>query len=153
MTTRRRGAPAGARRIAAPGGLRRPRGDDGNAIVEFVYLAVLLMVPLVYVMLAAFDTQRTSFGVTEAARQAGRAWVVSGCDRAYAERAAALAMSDQGVGAHTVSISGCPGPGEQAVVQVRAFVQLRGAAGLLPADRAGFSVSGSFVAVRDRFAP
>ncbi len=131
----------------------RLRGDDGNAIVEFVYLSVLLMVPLIYVLLAAFDTQRTSFGVTEAARQAGRAYVVSGCDRAYAERAASIALADQGVGAHQVTFTACPPAGGQVVVNVRAFVQLRGVAGLLPADRAGFSVSGRFVAVRDRFAP
>ena len=30
--------------------MRRPSGDDGNALVEFTYLAVLMMVPLVYVL-------------------------------------------------------------------------------------------------------
>ena len=53
---------------------RRPTGDAGNALVEFTYLAVLLMVPLVYVLLAGFQVQRAAFGVTEAARQAGRAY-------------------------------------------------------------------------------
>lgn len=133
--------------------MRRPQGDDGNAIVEFVYLGVLLMVPLVYMMIAVFDTQRTSFGVTEAARQAGRAWVLNGCDEARGTRAAQLALADQGATPLSVTFGRCPEPGGSARVEVVSFVQLRGAAGLLPRDRAGFRVSGSFVAVRDRFRP
>ncbi len=57
--------------------MRRPAGDAGNAVVEFSTLAVLLMVPLVYVLLSVFEVQRASFGVTEAARQAGRAYVTA----------------------------------------------------------------------------
>ena len=38
--------------------MTRPRGDDGNALLEFTYLAVLLMVPLVYVLLTVFQVQR-----------------------------------------------------------------------------------------------
>lgn len=132
---------------------QRPRGDDGNAIVEFVYLGVLLMVPLVYMMIAVFDTQRTSFGVTEAARQAGRTWIANGCDEARGERAARLALADQRATPLRITFGACPAPGGSARVVVTSFVQLRGAAGLLPRDRAGFQVSGSFVAVRDRFRP
>lgn len=134
--------------------MRRPRGDDGNAVVEFVYLAVLLMVPLVYVVLAVFDVQRAAFGVTEAARQAGRTWVASGCDDDRARAAADLALADQGItDAVTLRLAPCPAAGESAVVTVGHFVQLRGLGALLPAERGGIRVSGSFVAVRDRFAP
>ena len=80
--------------------MRRPRGDDGNALLEFTYLAVLLMVPLVYVLLTVFQVQRASFGVTEAARQAGRAYATSddaSAGRARAQVAARLAMRDQGL--------------------------------------------------------
>ena len=78
----------------------RMRGDDGNALVEFTYLAGLLMVPLVYILVTVFQVQRAAFGATEAARQAGRAYVAS--DNAAqgavrAQEAAALAMDDQGV--------------------------------------------------------
>ena len=79
---------------------RRPSGDDGNALVEFSYLAVLLMVPLVYVLLTVFQVQRASFGVTEAARQAGRAYATAADEvqgRARARAAARLAMQDQGL--------------------------------------------------------
>jgi Flp pilus assembly protein TadG len=78
----------------------RRRADDGNAIVEFVWLAVLLLVPLLYVVLAAVTVQRTAFGLTTAAREAGRAYATAGSDAAgerRAEMAAQLAMRDQGV--------------------------------------------------------
>ena len=56
----------------------RPSGasgsDDGNAIVEFVYLAVLLMVPLVYVLLTVFRVQGAAYAVSSAAREAGRVY-------------------------------------------------------------------------------
>lgn len=80
--------------------MRRPSGDDGNALVEFSYLAILLMVPLVYVLLTVFQVQRAAFGVTEAARQAGRAYVTAGDAASGAARArvaADLAMRDQGL--------------------------------------------------------
>ena len=80
--------------------MTRVRGDDGNALVEFTYLAVLLMVPLVYVMLTVFQVQKAAFGATEAARQASRAYARSADPQDGVERgsaAAALALADQGI--------------------------------------------------------
>jgi hypothetical protein len=74
--------------------------DDGSAVVEFVWLAILLLVPLVYVLLTAVSVQRAAFGLTTAARDAARAYATSGSDSSGEERAEAaarLAMSDQGV--------------------------------------------------------
>lgn len=87
------------------GPARRVRGDDGNAedgnaMVEFTYLAVLLMVPLIYLLTTAFQVQRAAFGVTEAARQAGRAYTTAdsaAAGRARAQAAAELALRDQGI--------------------------------------------------------
>jgi hypothetical protein len=78
----------------------RGRADDGSALVEFVWLAVLLMIPLVYVVLAAVSIQRAAFGVTAAARDAGRAYATAGSDELgerRAEAATGLALRDQGV--------------------------------------------------------
>jgi len=61
-------------RLGASGG---PAPDDGNAIVEFVYLAVLLMVPLVYVLLTVFKVQGAAYAVSSAAREAGRVYATS----------------------------------------------------------------------------
>lgn len=51
--------------------------DDGNAIVEFVYLSVLLLVPLVYVLLTVFRVQGAAYAVSSAAREAGRVFAKS----------------------------------------------------------------------------
>lgn len=74
--------------------------EEGSALVEFVWLAVLLMVPLVYLVIAAVSIQRDAFGLTAAARDAGRAYATAGSDslgERRAERAVELAMRDQGV--------------------------------------------------------
>ncbi|MCW2777520.1 MAG: hypothetical protein JWN17_1245 [Frankiales bacterium] len=131
----------------------RLHDDGGNALVEFVWLAVVLMVPVVYLMLGVFDVQRASFGVTEAARQAGRTWVTSGCDQQRGDRAAALALADQHVTGMPIAWPACPRPGQERTVTVRSFVTLPGVGALLPAHRGGIEVSGSFVAVRDAFQP
>ena len=76
-------------------------GDDGgNAIVEFVYLAVLLMVPLTYVLLTVFHVQRASYAASSAAREAGRAFATSTEGDAAQDRAvlaARLVMRDSGL--------------------------------------------------------
>jgi len=65
--------------------------DSGNAMVEFVYLAVLLMVPLVYVLLTVFRVQGASFAASSAAREAGRVFATSDDVDAAGPRAMAAA--------------------------------------------------------------
>lgn len=83
--------------------MNRSRDERGSAVVEFSWLALLLMVPLIYVMLAVFDVQRASYGATAATRAAGRAFVIVPAGlpedeaRSRAFEAARLAMQDQGV--------------------------------------------------------
>lgn len=72
-------------------------GENGNAIVEFVYLAVLLMVPLVYVLITVFRVQSASYAVSSAAREAGRVYATADTlddagARAFA--AASIVMAD-----------------------------------------------------------
>jgi hypothetical protein len=52
-------------------------GDAGNAIVEFVFVAVIVMVPLVYLIAAVATVQRSTLAVSQAARDAGRAFATS----------------------------------------------------------------------------
>lgn len=76
------------------------KAEDGSALVEFVWLSVILMIPLVYIVLSALSVQRASFAVTEAAREGARAYATAGSDaegERRAEQAIALAMGDQGV--------------------------------------------------------
>lgn len=75
----------------------RDHPEAGNAIVEFVYLAVLLMLPLVYILLTVFRVQAASYAVSSASREAGRVYATAEAlddagPRAFA--AASLVMSD-----------------------------------------------------------
>lgn len=69
-------------------------------MVEFIVLAVTLAVPLVYVLLAVFDVQRTAFGASAATREAARVFVrapsTSEAQR-RAEAAAAITLHDHDV--------------------------------------------------------
>lgn len=76
------------------------RDDSGTAIVEFVFIAVLVMVPLIYLIAAVATVQRNSLAVSQAARDAGRAFVTSesaGEARVRVDAAVRLALADQGL--------------------------------------------------------
>ena len=76
------------------------RGDDGSAIIEFIFVAVVIMVPLVYLIASVATVQRTQLAVTQAARDAGRAFATSdtpGAAKARVDAAVRLALHDQGL--------------------------------------------------------
>ena len=134
------------------------RDDRGSALVEFTVLSLLLLVPLVYALLGAFQVQRAAFGVTEAARQAGRAYVTTttGDPVARAQVAADLAMRDQipDVGPASVSYPrGTPGlvPGQTVTVVVAHDVTLPILGGLFGAVQPTIPVRASHVQVVDAF--
>jgi hypothetical protein len=131
--------------------------ERGGAIVEFHLLGVLLLVPLVYVLLAVLEVQAAAFGVTQAAREAGRLFVATG-DAGSARAAARVALEDQGVQAGAASIafrcSGdpCYSPGSEVTVTVSTVVRLP----LLPdvladAVNARIPVSATHGTVVDRY--
>lgn len=78
-----------------------PRADDGgSAIIEFVFVAVVVMVPLIYLIAAVATVQRTELAVTQAARDAGRAYATSDSAQQASLRVRAavrLALTDQGL--------------------------------------------------------
>jgi hypothetical protein len=110
----------------------RNNKDEGSAIVEFVWLAVLLMVPLVYVVLTAVSLQRVAFGVTAATQDGARAYATAGSDadgERRAEQAIALAMHDQGANwsavGRVVSCGSCDySPGSTFTVAMSQRVEL-----------------------------
>ena len=53
------------------------RDDGGSAIIEFVFVAVIVMVPLVYLIIAVATVQRSELAVSQAAREAGRAFATA----------------------------------------------------------------------------
>jgi len=79
--------------------MSRPRSERGTALVEFVWLAIILLVPLVWVLLSVFEVQRGAFAVTSAARSAARAYALADNDpagEADARAAIRQAFDDQG---------------------------------------------------------
>ena len=74
--------------------------EGGSAIVEFVVVIVLLMVPLVYLLTAALTVHRAVFASAQAVREAGRAFTLApsaATGRAQALAATHLAFVDHGV--------------------------------------------------------
>jgi Flp pilus assembly protein TadG len=89
--------------------------EDGTATIEFVWLSILLLVPFVYILVAVFDTQRASYGVSTASRSAARAFlqapdVATGEKRA--RLAARVALDDQGLPGASVRITCLPSPAD-----------------------------------------
>ena len=133
--------------------------DRGSAVVEFTYLGVLLLVPLVYVMLTVFSVQKAAFGVTEAARAAGRAYATAGSDEAGRERAAfatRLALADQGLEPEApprlvCEAVPCLSPGAAVTVSVTYRVPLPLVGDLFGVVPGSIPVTGRHVAVVDRF--
>jgi Flp pilus assembly protein TadG len=113
----------------------RDRDERGTAIVEFVWLAILLLVPLLYIVLAVFDTQRTAYAASAAARSASRAFVTAPDQQtgyARARAAARLAFSDQGIDSTGFSLAiscqpeprECLTPGSVVSAEVRSAAEL-----------------------------
>jgi Flp pilus assembly protein TadG len=140
-------------------------GERGSAIVEFVFIALVVFLPLVYVVAGFSAVQRGVFAATEAAREAGRALgtapdPVTG--RARAEAAVRIAVADQSVQATDVVLAyapvgaGCDGarsyspaltPGEEFTVCVTVTVRIP----LLPQFIDANTATGEFVVERDRY--
>ena len=123
-------------------------GEDGSASVEFVTVAVVLMVPLVYVLLTVFAVQRAAFAVTNAAREAGRAYVTAPSGNtadARAQAAADLALADQLPGAPRadLALDGTLDPGTAVTVTVTYDVAVLGVG--------RFPVTATHVATVDRY--
>ncbi|MGH8776460.1 MAG: pilus assembly protein [Jiangellaceae bacterium] len=133
------------------------RAERGSAIVEFHFLGILLLVPLVYVLLTVLDVQRASYGVTQAAREAGRIYVATG-DEAAARLAAGVALADQGLDANAADVvfrcsaPPCYQPGAEVTVSVGTTVPLPFVPAVLgDAVNAQVPVDATHVSVVDRF--
>lgn len=89
--------------------------ESGNAVIEGFWLALLLMVPLLWIVMSVFDVQRGALGTTAAARAAGRAFALADTDaegRARASDAARRVLADQGVTGVPVDVDvTCTSPG------------------------------------------
>jgi Flp pilus assembly protein TadG len=141
------------------------RDERGSALVEFVFVAVIVFVPLVYIVAGFSAVQRGVFASTAAAREAGRAMGTApdpATGQARAERAVQLAVEDQSVDATDVRLAYAPAgadcdaagsytptlaPGEEFSVCVTVTVRIP----LLPEFVDANTATGQFVVERDRY--
>lgn len=134
--------------------------DVGSASVEFVALGVLLLVPLTYLMVTVFAVQSAAYGVSAAARDAGRAYVQASADQDPSEVAywaAWVALQDHGIDLApdqmtiTCSATPCLTPGAVVNVSVAIDVDLPLVPDVFGEAPASVSVEGRHAAVVDQF--
>ena len=140
------------------------RSDEGSAVVEFIFLSLLLLVPIVYLVLALASVQSAAFAAEAVARDASRAAVVGGvnalqdgatysqAEAAGRERAAAAVastLSDFRVDPDDADVElscdadPCLTPGSNVAVAVTVRVGLPGIGALLPSAQVSVSSAGS----------
>ncbi|NCT91581.1 pilus assembly protein [Cellulomonas sp. APG4] len=148
MTTNRNVASRSSAAVAVA--QEAPRTDDGSAIVEFLGVTLVLLVPVVYLVLVLAQLQGAAFAVDGAAREAARAYVTSSTDEAEgrALAAAGLALQDQGVDADESSLTltcdgRCDGPDGVVTAHVEADVRLVGVPAFVDALTVPVSASAS----------
>ncbi len=141
---------------------RLRRGDEGNAVVEFLGVTLVLLLPLVYLVLVVSRLEAAAFAVEGAAREASRVFVAADDEQQATARAIAVtgvALADQGIHddpAHAIAFdcaaTRCLTPGSEVAVTVAVRVPLpfvpTWARSVVPLE---VPVSARHVAVVDRF--
>jgi Flp pilus assembly protein TadG len=94
----------------------KERDERGSALIEFSWLAIILIVPLVWVVISVFEVQQGAFATSAAARAAGRAYALAPDDATGNARAIAAAeqvLADQGTPGQQANVSvTCETPGD-----------------------------------------
>lgn len=153
----RLGERAGPRRRAVP--LLRLGHEGGSAVVEFVFLGVLLLVPVVYLVLTVGQLQGGSFAVVGAADQAAKVYVDATTPQeadARAREAARIALADFGFGPEqaevAIACSGdCLAPGTTVTVVVRLEVPLPLVPAIAGAHPSAATVDATSTQIVERF--
>lgn len=118
--------------VSRPGARDRLADEGGTAVIEFVWLAILLLVPLIYLVMCLARLQAGSYAVTQAARESARAFVTAEDDASATARsraAADIAFEDQGFpGQGTIAVdcaaTPCLTPGESVTSRARVQVPM-----------------------------
>jgi len=119
--------------------------DRGSAVLEFIVIGVLVLVPMAYVVMSVMRVQAASMASTQAVREAARAYATADSvaeGRAAAVTAAQVAFEDQGFvlpdSALTVSCLGdCLAPGSAIQVDLDWRVDLPWMPATLSQGRSG----------------
>lgn len=154
-------APYGVTSVSRPGREACASGSSaserGSATVEFVFLSLLVLIPVLYFVLTVTRIQAAGFAVTGAADQASRLAVHSKDDRSARpamDRAVELALADQDLPAGTAQLTvtcqpaDCRRPGTAVTVEVAVDVQLPFTPPGLGLDVAHLAASGTQIVGR-----
>lgn len=130
--------------------------ESGTAVVEFVGLAVIVMVPIAYAVIVGVELHSASYAAVTAAREAGRAYVTAGSPASAAARArvaARMAMEDQGARVPDIQIRCLGGPCLAPQTRVHITVTTRVPLPLVPGDspRGTISVTADHEAAIDTY--
>lgn len=131
--------------------------DEGSAVVEFVALGTLLLVPVVYFVLTVAQVQAGAFAVVASAQQASQ--VLAQADpgelsEAGLQAAAQLAAADQGFAPEQLAVrlecsdGTCATPGAVATVHSSLAVELPLVPGFTDLDVAELTSSATVVVGR-----
>lgn len=129
--------------------------EKGSAIVEFIFASTVLLIPMIYLILAAGQLQAGSYAVVGAADQAAKVFAVAENPmqaRSHAHQVVERAMNNFGLAGADTDIScdkTCLSPGSVVTVRVSLRVQLPFISEYL--DASVFTVDASSTQRIDRF--
>lgn len=141
------------------------RREQGAAIIEFTFLAIVVILPLLYAVIGFSAVQRGIFAATAGAREAGRALSTAddaAAGLAQAQYAAEIAVEDQAVDVTDLVVGYAPDgadcaaagsyqptlvPGERFVVCVTVVIRVPGLPDFIDTNTA----TGMFIVQIDRF--
>lgn len=110
-------------------GRATPGRDDGRAIIEVVFAAVLLLIPTVYILIGLIRVQAATLAVTQAARDVGRLIETSPGlpSLTQATKVASVALGDQHVESENMRIVTTTPGGDCATADTAALSRAPGA--------------------------
>jgi hypothetical protein len=91
------------------------RADEGRAIIEVMFLAVLLLIPVVYILIALLRLQGATLAVSQAARDVGRLIETSattGVSAQLMHEVAGQDLRDQGISTANLALRTTPTGGD-----------------------------------------
>lgn len=142
------------------GSTDRHQDDDGSATVEFILLAVLLLIPVIYFLILTSQIQAAAYASLAAADQAAKSAVSAQDPAESAERiqhVVDLTLSDYGKSTEThevqvnCSSEPCLAPGSSVTVTVDIRVPVPLVPSFLGWDTSAATVSSSALHVVPRF--
>ncbi|MBP3044634.1 hypothetical protein KKR91_12300 [Arthrobacter jiangjiafuii] len=133
--------------------------EEGSAVVEFIFLGLLLLVPVIYLIVTAGQVQGASFAAVGAAESAAKVYVAAG-DPVRAEQqaraAAELAFTDFGFEPEAMLLeiacsAQCLTPGSTVTAEVRFDVPLPLAPGIPGMEFAPVTVDSAATQMVERY--